>query len=153
MMLRLLLLVTLFSFASCKTDPKENNTIIDQVENTASIVHREKEPVLAIDKTELVVKENGTYKEYYPNKKSIKFEGPQDKNGKRNGKWQYFSESGIELSMTIYNHGEKHGHTIVKYPNGNLHYTGEYSNNKPIGIWKTYSIEGAIMNELDYSTL
>ena len=152
-MLRILLLATLFSFTSCKTDSKKTSAAIEQVENPKSIETNETKSAPVIDKTELVVMENGTYKEYYPNKKSVKFEGPQDKNGKRNGKWQYFSESGTELSMTIYNHGEKHGHTIVKYPNGNLHYTGEYSNNKPIGIWKTYSIEGEMITELDYNTL
>jgi antitoxin component YwqK of YwqJK toxin-antitoxin module len=152
-MFRISLLATVFFFTACKTESKETNTVIEQVKNTTSIIHSEQEPVPIIDKSELVVVENGTYKEYYSTKKSVKFEGPQDKDGKRNGKWRYFSESGIELSMTVYKHGEKHGYTIVKYPNGNLHYTGEYSNNKPIGIWKTYSIEGEMITELDYNKL
>jgi len=153
-MLRILLLATVFAFVSCNADSNEKSTVIEHVKNaTPTVHHSDKEHAPVIDKTELVVLEDGTYKEYYPNKKNVKFEGPQDKNGKRNGKWQYFSELGVELSMTVYSHGEKHGHTIVKYPNGNLHYTGEYSNNKPIGVWKTYSIKGEMINELDYSKL
>lgn len=153
MMLRILLLTSALSLVSCKTDVKEDSASIEQSDITKSKDNSEKENTPLIDKKDLVVIENGTFKEYYPNKKIVKFEGPQDKNGKRNGKWQYFSESGIELSMTIYRNGQKHGHSIVKYPNGNLHYTGEYSNNKQVGVWKTYSIEGDMMNEVDYNKL
>ena len=61
-----------------------------------------------------------------------------------------FSETGNELSMTVYEHGTKHGHSIVKYPNGVLHYTGEYKDNEQIGIWKTYSIEGELVTTKDF---
>ena len=53
----------------------------------------------------------------------------------------------------MYQHGEKHGHSIVKYPNGNLHYSGEYKNGKKIGLWKTYSIQGELITEIDYNNL
>ena len=103
-----------------------------------------------VDKSDLVHIEGNIYTEYYPDKISIKFQGPQDENGKRHGKWLYFSDKGIELSMTMYAHGDKHGHSIVKYPNGYLHYTGEYKNNQQVGIWKTYSTTGELLETKDF---
>ena len=151
MILRILFITTLFAITSCTSDIKE-----DVVENTLSettVLQNTplEESYPENEKKGKVVVENGTFKEYYADSKRVKFEGPQDENGKRHGKWAYFSKDGVELSMTMYSHGEKHGHSIVKYPNGNLHYTGEYNNNVQTGIWKTYSIEGKLMNTLDYS--
>ena len=78
----------------------------------------------------LVEIKNGVYTEWYPGKKNIKFQGPQDNNHLRNGKWVFFSEGGEELSITFYENGKREGFTIVKYPNGRLHYRGEYQDDK-----------------------
>ena len=150
MILRILFIATLLVFTSCKSDVNEDaqeNTTTETATKDQQLEdsYPENEP-----KGKVVV-ENGTFKEYYADSKRVKFEGPQDENGKRHGKWAYFSKDGKELSMTMYSHGEKHGHSIVKYPNGNLHYTGEYNNNIQTGIWKTYSLEGKLMNTVDYS--
>ena len=91
---------------------------------------------------DLVVVENGVFTEYYPGKKHIKFQGQQDELKQRHGRWTFYSEAGIELSITYFDHGQKHGHTIVKYPNGNLHYVGEYDHDKEIGIWQTFDENG-----------
>jgi antitoxin component YwqK of YwqJK toxin-antitoxin module len=96
------------------------------------------------DKSELIEIEGNIYSEYYPGKRDLKFQGPQDDTGQRHGKWLYFAETGEELSMTMYNHGKKHGHTIVKYPNGAIHYVGEWRENEQVGEWKTYTIEGKL---------
>lgn len=109
-----------------------------------------KNEVDKLDKKDLVEIKNSMYVEYYPGKKKVKFKGPQDENSKRNGKWTYYSETGVELSMTIYSHGIPHGHTMVKYPNGNIHYVGEYENGLKIGVWTTYTPEG-IATKTDYS--
>mgnify|MGYP001177252499 CR=1 FL=1 len=146
----LLLLISVFYLTSCKDDVK-NKEVKKSTNN--SIIKKEEEKKIIINKKDLVEIKQGKFIEFYPNKKTIKFQGQQDKNGKRHGKWQYFSENGIELSMTMYQHGEKHGHTIVKYPNGNIHYSGEYENGKKIGLWRSYSIDGQLVNEIDYSNL
>ena len=93
---------------------------------------------------------NGRFTEWYPGKKQIKFQGMLTKKGDRNGKWTFYSESGNELSMTVYENGNKEGFTIVKYPNGAIHYTGEYKNDKTVGIWKTYDEKGKLVTEKDF---
>jgi len=110
-------------------------------------------PDLTVDKTTLVDIQGNIYTEYYPGGKNIKFQGPQDEEKKRHGKWVYLAPDGKELSMTMYKHGMKHGHSIVKYPNGALHYIGEYSNNQKIGLWKSYHKSGNIIEEKDYGQL
>ena len=75
---------------------------------------------------ELVEIKDGKFTEYYPGKKQIKFQGMQDDERQRNGKWSFYDEKGTEISTTFYDHGKKHGHSIVKYPSGAIHYYGEY---------------------------
>lgn len=101
---------------------------------------------------DLVVIENDLFTEYYPGKKQIKFQGMQDESKKRHGKWVFYSETGKELSITHYSHGAKEGHTIVKYPNGNLRYVGEYSNDLEVGIWIYYDEKGK-KTEKDYDAI
>lgn len=151
MILRILFITTLLIFTSCKSDV-EDDVLKSKTPDTTEIKNQPMEDSYPENEEKgKIVVENGTFKEYYADSKRIKFEGPQDENGKRHGKWAYFSKDGFELSMTMYSHGEKHGHSIVKYPNGNLHYTGEYKNNVQTGTWKTYSVEGKLLSTLDYS--
>lgn len=102
---------------------------------------------------ELVVVSNGLFTEYYPGKKHIKFQGQQNEAGQRDGKWVFYSETGLELSVTIYKAGLKHGHTVVKYPDGQLYYYGEYLNDEKVGVWKTYGRDGKILQEKDFGGL
>ncbi len=97
----------------------------------------------------LVEMKDGMYIEWYPGKKQVKFKGPQDENKKRHGIWKFYSETGNELSYTIYEHGLKTGHTIVKYPNGTIHYTGEYRDDKAVGVWKIYDPNGKLKSEVN----
>lgn len=117
----------------------------EQKEETAETPKIEK-------KEDLVVVKDGLFTEYYPGKKQIKFQGQQDELKQRHGRWTFYSESGIELSITHYIHGVKHGHTIVKYPNGNMHYVGEYDNGKEIGKWQMYDEKGNV-TITDYDAL
>ncbi len=134
-----------FSLLSCGSKETENVTSDkESVNPTPEII----EPI--IDKEDLVEIKGNTYTEYYPGKENIRFQGPQDEEGNRHGKWLFFSETGEELSMTMYEHGKKHGHSIVKYPNGVLRYTGEYADDQPVGIWKTYNTNGEMTNVKDY---
>lgn len=102
------------------------------------------------DKEDLVDVKGNIYTEYYPGKKQIKFQGPQDDDKKRHGLWKFFNEKGKEISTTMYSHGLKHGHSVVKYDNGAIFYVGEYSNDEQIGIWKTYNENGTLNSEKDF---
>ncbi|MFN5912332.1 MAG: toxin-antitoxin system YwqK family antitoxin [Bacteroidota bacterium] len=99
---------------------------------------------------QLVEIKDGIYKEWYPGKKQLKYTGGQDEQNRRHGKWSFFAENGRELSTTMYIHGLKDGFTVVKYPNGALHYRGEYRQDKMVGIWTTYDEKGIKVSDKDY---
>ena len=99
---------------------------------------------------QLIEVKNGVYSEWYPGKKQLKFHGAVDKKGNRNGKWVFYSEQGTELSIMVYTVGKRDGFSIVKYPNGALHYRGEYRNDEMVGVWTTYDEKGKIISEKDY---
>ena len=98
----------------------------------------------------LVEVKDGVFTEWYPGKKSIKFQGGQDELGNRDGKWTFYAENGTELSFTLYDHGKKEGFSLVKYPNGRIHYRGEYQNDEMIGLWSTYDEKGNLITEKEY---
>lgn len=98
----------------------------------------------------LVEVKNGIFTEWYPGKKQIKYQGEQDEQGERNGKWSFYSEKGTELSFTLYSHGKKEGFSVVKYPDGRIHYRGEYQNDEMIGIWTTYDQKGNTISEKNF---
>lgn len=125
----------LFLVAACKG--KENNESETVVKPT-----EEENILLPKNRQDLITIKNGQYIEYYPGKKQIKFQGFLDDKEQRDGKWIFFGESGAELSVTFYKNGKRHGHTIVKYPSGRLHYVGEYAMDKRIGEWKFYDEAG-----------
>ena len=105
-------------------------------------------------KTESLVEiSDGMYTEYYPGRTQIKFQGGQDEHHQRQGKWTFFNTDGTEMSITFYEHGLKHGHSIVKYPTGEVYYYGEYENDKQIGVWKTFDKKGNLVSEKNYDAL
>lgn len=90
----------------------------------------------------LVEIKDGKYTEWYPGKKQIKYQGELDSKGERQGKWDFFSEKGTLLSFTFYIAGKKNGHSVVKYPNGKIHYYGQYQDDRMVGEWVTYDLQG-----------
>ena len=124
------LLATLFLIYACENNPEKKNE--------------------KIPKEKLVEVKPGVFTEWYPGKKRIKFQGGQDELGNRDGKWSFYAENGTELSFTLYNHGKKEGFSLVKYPNGRIHYRGEYQNDEMIGLWSTYDEKGNLINEKEY---
>lgn len=126
----ILTLLSLLLFSACKEEIKE----------------QKKEP------EQLIEIKNGIFTQFYPGKKNIKFKGSQDEKGQRHGKWVFYGENGTELSITMFDHGKKHGHSIVKYPNGALYYLGEYRQDKKIGEWKTYDENGNIIEEKNFGS-
>ena len=123
--------VTLFLIFGCK------NTTDNKIDKKIKI-------------EKLVEVKDGVFTEWYPGKKQIKFQGGQDDLGKRDGKWTFYAENGTELSFTLYNHGKKEGFSLVKYPNGRIHYRGEYQNDQMIGLWSTYDEKGNLISEKEY---
>ena len=123
-------LATLFLISACENNPEK----IDE----------------KIPKEKLVEVKDGVFTEWYPGKKQIKFQGGQDDLGNRDGKWTFYAENGTELSFTLYDHGKKEGFSLVKYPNGRIHYRGEYQNDEMIGLWSTYDEKGNLINEKEY---
>lgn len=105
---------------------------------------------IPVDKNDLIKIEGDVYTEYYEDGKTIKFKGTQDAEKKRHGKWVYLSRDGVELSMYMYDHGKRHGHCIVKHPNGAIYYYGEWENDKKVGIWKMYDETGKMTSEKNY---
>ena len=93
---------------------------------------------------------NRQVSEWYQGKDQLKMSGQIDKNKKRHGAWVYYSQTGLELSMTTYTNGMKEGFSVVKYPNGIRHYHGEYRNDKKVGVWKFYNKEGELVEEKNY---
>ena len=93
---------------------------------------------------------DGKFTEWYPGKKQVKFEGNLDLKGNREGKWAFFSEKGNLLSFTFYDHGKREGYSVVKHPNGRIHYHGEYHLDKMVGIWTTYDVNGKNKQVKDY---
>ena len=94
---------------------------------------------------------NDIYTEYYPGRKQIKFQGGQDTNNQRHGKWIFYSPEGNLLSTMHYEHGIKHGASVVKYPDGTMHYYGEYENDKQVGIWRTFDVKGNLVQEKNFT--
>lgn len=99
---------------------------------------------------QLIEVKHGLYSEWYPGKKQLKFKGSIDEKGNRDGKWVFFSPEGNELSTSVYDHGKREGFSVVKYPNGAVHYRGEYRNDVMVGIWTTFDEKGKVLNEKDY---
>ncbi len=95
---------------------------------------------------------NGVYTMYYPGKKKIKIQGMRDVKKVRDGKWILLSPNGTELSYTYFEKGKREGHSFVKYPNGAMHYHGEYLHDKQVGIWKFYDEKGKLTKEEDHGT-
>jgi antitoxin component YwqK of YwqJK toxin-antitoxin module len=135
---------------SCsEAESTKNKKEIPATEGKSSI--KENVPLDLSEKGETEIIDN-LYIEYYPGeKKRIKFQGKQDVNKLRDGVWLHFSYEGTELSMTTFDHGKKAGPTMVKYPNGNIHYIGQYKNDKAVGVWTTYTIDG-VSSDKDFGT-
>lgn len=70
--------------------------------------------------------------------------------GKRDGTWVSYFETGIKNSENEYRLGEKHGKSAVWYESGELYYIGYYENNEKKGIWKFYDENGTLVTTQEY---
>ena len=97
-------------------------------------------------------KENGKAEFFYVNGKLM--EQGEFTNGKKTGNWIKWSEKGsqIKLAEANYNNGEKHGKWIIWDENGIKRYEMHYENGKRIGIWKSWKKKGNETETKDYSS-
>jgi antitoxin component YwqK of YwqJK toxin-antitoxin module len=123
-------------FSAC-TDEKDENT------NTTT-------EITVLDDEDLIERMPNYYREYFPGKKQLKLGGPTDNDGKRHGVWESYFEHGQMNSTTYFIHGVKEGHSVVYYPNGSIHYIGEYKNDQKVGLWKTYNEQGELISEDEF---
>jgi hypothetical protein len=79
--------------------------------------------------------------EFYENG-SLKVEGFENNKKEREGTWKYYFPDGILWSLGDYRNGRRHGRTIVYYSNGNLRYSGQYSDDVKTGEWAFYDTTG-----------
>lgn len=133
--MKYLVIILLFGLFACNS---ENNDDSDSLDNSQ-------------DTEQLIIEEGNSYTEYYPGKKQVKIEGNFDDETKRHGIWKFYSEQGVTISITDYNHGLRTGVSMVYFSNGKLNYKGEYTDDKPSGIWKMYDEKtGALTSEKNY---
>lgn len=104
----------------------------------------------ATDSVQLVKLKDKSYIEYYPDGVNIKFKGQIDEEGKRMGRWVHYSVTGKELNSSEYLHDVLHGVSVVRHPNGAIHYVGEYDHGKKIGKWVFRNEDGSIKYEEDF---
>ena len=90
---------------------------------------------------------SGVYTEYYPGGSLTKLKGLLDEKEQRQGVWDYYSESGVHLSMMEYRDGHKHGVFFQRYKTGVIKRTGNYKNDKQVGEWVEYG-ENGIRSEI-----
>lgn len=102
------------------------------------------------DSVQVVKLKDNKYTEYYPDGVNIKFKGEIDEQGRRMGRWVHYSVTGKELNSSEYLHDELHGVSVVRHPNGAIHYVGEYDHGKKIGKWVFRNEDGSIKYEEDY---
>lgn len=72
--------------------------------------------------------------------------------GQRDGQWTSYTEEGRVKSRNQYVHGVLEGPTIVFYDNGQVRYTGQHHRDKPVGEWRFYTEQGALMEVMMYDS-
>lgn len=112
----------------------------------------EQKPKEKPKKESLIEIKDGVYTEYYPGRKAVKIRGPVNDKEQRNGRWYFYLENGNEQSMSEYIDGKRSGFTWVRYPSGNMRYSGEYLNDKETGVWRFYAEDGTLQQEKDYNS-
>jgi hypothetical protein len=92
--------------------------------------------------------DNGEYIKYYKNG-VMEMRGMM-KNGKRDGVWKSWYESGLPWSETTFKEGVKNGKTITWYENETKRYEGFYTNDKESGKWLFWDESGKQQYSKDY---
>ena len=86
---------------------------------------------------------------YYPNKQA-QMEGTY-KDGKRDGKWNYWYENGKPWSEGTFIRGKSDGKRTTYFENGKVRYEGFYKEDMRVGKWRFFDENGRLLQEVDYS--
>jgi hypothetical protein len=153
MMKRIFLILLVSSFFACKnnSEPEKETSVAKRgFEKPVSHLPAQETtpdtgsyPKISIDDPVNVV--DGEHTQYYPSGK-VKAKGSY-KNGKRDGHWVVFFESGVLWTECIYKEGVKDGMSAVYYSNGKKRYEGEYRNDKRVGEWSYYDAAGSLVKK------
>ncbi len=92
----------------------------------------------------ILVKEIG----YYPGGKK-RIEG-EYKEGKREGRWNYWFENGNKWSEAYYVGDIRDGRSTVWHENGKKYFEGNYKAGERTGLWKFWDEEGRSVKEINY---
>jgi antitoxin component YwqK of YwqJK toxin-antitoxin module len=82
---------------------------------------------------------------WFPNGK-IKEEGGLS-DGKRNGKWRFYYESGNVFEEMSYRNGRPDGKKTTWYEHGVIMTKGEFKDGYRTGKWIQYGPKGQVLNE------
>ena len=137
------LIIALFIFVACKTETDKSKTE-HKINVTTKNIKKSTTTVI-----ENNIEKPGEFIEKYSNG-NIKTEGWFNQDTKRDNVWYSYYETGIKWSEQSFKNGLKEGHSIVYYPNGKIHYSGQYANDKKTGHWIFYNEQGEITKEEDY---
>ena len=84
----------------------------------------------------------------YPNG-NVRMKGMM-KDGKREGLWKSYYETGLQWSETTFEAGIKNGRTSTWYENGKKRYDGFYKNDLESGKWIYWNEAGEQMSTKDF---
>ena len=133
--------LTIAITSSCKQKQDDKNT---DIKDTAVVVADKLIPA----QQDTAVPQNGMYEKKHPNGQ-ISIRGEM-RDGKREGVWKSYYESGLPWSEGEYKNGVREGISITWYENGQKRYEGRYANGKQAGKWKYWNENGQLEKEIDY---
>lgn len=90
---------------------------------------------------------DGFHELKYPNGK-LKTTGTVA-NGKKEGNWIYYYESGVKWSECNFQGGVAHGKVVSYFPNGQVYYIGYFTGGTKSGVWQFYEMDGKLQKEVD----
>jgi antitoxin component YwqK of YwqJK toxin-antitoxin module len=121
---------------------EENVTVNNDIQVSSKNVVLDK----PIQKPVKVVSTTGSFMEKYENG-NLKTEGWRNSSSQRDGIWYSYYEHGVKWSELSYVDGLKEGISMVYFPDGTVHYKGQYKNDKKVGTWTFYNEDGTVKNE------
>jgi antitoxin component YwqK of YwqJK toxin-antitoxin module len=146
-----LLVCSLLVLSSCKTEGthSESPEINDSLSKAQQKIHNDslksKNPLLILPPDSSYT---GDYIDKYPSG-VIKFRG-QFRFGQRHGHWLSFYPNGELWSEMHYDKGLREGPNATKYENGGTRYEGFFKNDLQDSIWNYYDEKGVLVEKVLY---
>lgn len=81
---------------------------------------------------------------------TMQIQGGMDQFSMREGVWKYWYKNGQLWSECEYKGGMKNGKSTVYYDNGQKRYEGQYKDDKQVGIWRFWQVDGTLITELNH---